>query len=483
MMLRPDFTVPIVRLHMDAGAEPARYVYCGPVWRRQDVGSDRPREYLQAGFEVFEAGDPAAHDAEVLALIVARARRRAGRPRHRRPRAWCWRRSTRSTPATRARRRSGATSGGRRGSTRCSTASATATPPRRAAARRAARGGGRGRDARRIVARRRRRRSGCARPSEVAARVARLAAEAATPPLAASARSARLEAVLAVEGSADAALAKLARPRARAPRARRGGRPLRRAARRARRRAGIAAGGAALRGELRAHHARILRRLRLRRAAAAAAPDLPPIASGGRYDALTRVLGQRAGHPGRRRHRPPRGAGALREGAYAAEARGAVEGAAAGGDDRLVRRPRRHAGAQRRRARVPRHASRASTGVELVLLSAGEIPRELAAGRLHLGVTGQDLVREEIPRWRSGSTELAPMGFGFADLVVAVPAFWIDVARHVRPRRRRRRSSAPATATGCGSRPSTTTWSAPSSSATASPTTSSSTARARPRAR
>ena len=40
MMLRPDFTVPIVRLHMDAGAEPARYVYCGPVWRRQDAGSD-----------------------------------------------------------------------------------------------------------------------------------------------------------------------------------------------------------------------------------------------------------------------------------------------------------------------------------------------------------------------------------------------------------------------------------------------------------
>lgn len=67
-------------------------------------------------------------------------------------------------------------------------------------------------------------------------------------------------------------------------------------------------------------------------------------------------------------------------------------------------------------------------GVELVLLSAAEIPRELAAGRLHLGVTGQDLVREEIPRWDERLAELAPMGFGFADLVVAVPAFWIDVA-------------------------------------------------------
>ena len=32
---------------------------------------------------------------------------------------------------------------------------------------------------------------------------------------------------------------------------------------------------------------------------------------------------------------------------------------------------------------------------ELVLLSAGEIPRELAAGRIHLGVTGSDLVRDK----------------------------------------------------------------------------------------
>ncbi len=67
-------------------------------------------------------------------------------------------------------------------------------------------------------------------------------------------------------------------------------------------------------------------------------------------------------------------------------------------------------------------------GVELVLLAAGEIPGELAAGRLHLGVTGQDLVREQIPQWESRLSELVPLGFGFADLVVAVPSFWIDVA-------------------------------------------------------
>ena len=66
-------------------------------------------------------------------------------------------------------------------------------------------------------------------------------------------------------------------------------------------------------------------------------------------------------------------------------------------------------------------------GVELVLLSAGEIPRELAAGRIHLGVTGTDLVREKIPLWNETLRELALLGFGHADLVVAVPKIWIDV--------------------------------------------------------
>lgn len=66
-------------------------------------------------------------------------------------------------------------------------------------------------------------------------------------------------------------------------------------------------------------------------------------------------------------------------------------------------------------------------GVELVLLSAGEIPRELDAGRIHLGVTGSDLVREKLPAWDSRVVELAKMGFGGADLVIAVPDAWIDV--------------------------------------------------------
>lgn len=67
-------------------------------------------------------------------------------------------------------------------------------------------------------------------------------------------------------------------------------------------------------------------------------------------------------------------------------------------------------------------------GVELVLLSAGEIPRELAAGRIHLGVTGTDLIREKLAQWEQQVEEMAPLGFGQADLVVAVPKGWVDVS-------------------------------------------------------
>ncbi|MEM9969677.1 MAG: ATP phosphoribosyltransferase [Pseudomonadota bacterium] len=66
-------------------------------------------------------------------------------------------------------------------------------------------------------------------------------------------------------------------------------------------------------------------------------------------------------------------------------------------------------------------------GIELVLLSAGEIPRELAAGRLALGVSGTDVTREKVAGWQSKITEIAPLGFGHADLVLAVPRAWVDV--------------------------------------------------------
>jgi len=65
--------------------------------------------------------------------------------------------------------------------------------------------------------------------------------------------------------------------------------------------------------------------------------------------------------------------------------------------------------------------------VSLVLLSAGEIPRELASGRIHLGVTGTDLVQEKLALWQTSVTALAELGFGHADLILAVPQGWSDV--------------------------------------------------------
>jgi ATP phosphoribosyltransferase regulatory subunit len=68
LVLRPDFTVPVVQLHLAAHEAPARYSYLGPVWRRQPPGSARPTEYLQAGIEVF-GEDAAEADAAVFALM------------------------------------------------------------------------------------------------------------------------------------------------------------------------------------------------------------------------------------------------------------------------------------------------------------------------------------------------------------------------------------------------------------------------------
>jgi ATP phosphoribosyltransferase len=88
-------------------------------------------------------------------------------------------------------------------------------------------------------------------------------------------------------------------------------------------------------------------------------------------------------------------------------------------------------------------------GVALTLLSAGEIPAALAEGAIHVGVTGEDLIRETIPDADARVAMPLRLGFGHADLVVAVPAFWVDVetmhdldeaaadfrARHGRPMR------------------------------------------------
>jgi ATP phosphoribosyltransferase len=61
------------------------------------------------------------------------------------------------------------------------------------------------------------------------------------------------------------------------------------------------------------------------------------------------------------------------------------------------------------------------------MLAAGEMPEALAAGRVHLGVTGEDMIRERLPGHEAEVRMAAPMGFGHADLVVAVPSAWVDV--------------------------------------------------------
>jgi len=66
-------------------------------------------------------------------------------------------------------------------------------------------------------------------------------------------------------------------------------------------------------------------------------------------------------------------------------------------------------------------------GVEVAYLSASEITSQLAVGAVHLGVTGEDLVREMIPDADGKVVLIEGLGFGFATVVVAVPQAWIDV--------------------------------------------------------
>jgi ATP phosphoribosyltransferase len=80
-----------------------------------------------------------------------------------------------------------------------------------------------------------------------------------------------------------------------------------------------------------------------------------------------------------------------------------------------------------RGARDYRGAIAGLDGVQVAYLSASEITTQLAAGAVHFGVTGEDLVREMIPDADSKVVLIEGLGFGFATVVVAVPQAWIDV--------------------------------------------------------
>jgi ATP phosphoribosyltransferase regulatory subunit len=291
MMLRPDFTVPIARLHMESGSQAARYVYCGPVWRRQESGSSRAREYLQAGLEVFDAGDPAACDADVLALVgdalgdapvdlvtgdmglvlaaidaldtsaarIAALRRHVWRPERFHQLLRRFGPEHEAVTAGRAGLLAAHGEGG------VDAAVAAAGSP-----------------------------VGLRDAADITARVARLAEEAATRPLGEDQIS-TLESVLAVRGSCTQALRRFQALAARMP--------------------GLGLAVEAFGRRLEALSARGINPDSLQfeasfgrttleyydgfvfGAIARGRPDLPPVASGGRYDALTRVLGRGRGVP------------------------------------------------------------------------------------------------------------------------------------------------------------------------------------------
>ena len=80
---------------------------------------------------------------------------------------------------------------------------------------------------------------------------------------------------------------------------------------------------------------------------------------------------------------------------------------------------------QGRGARDYRGVLSGAPNVEIAFLSASEIVKNLASGAAHLGVTGEDLVREA--QAESKVELLTPLGFGHANVVVAAPQAWIDV--------------------------------------------------------
>jgi ATP phosphoribosyltransferase len=77
-------------------------------------------------------------------------------------------------------------------------------------------------------------------------------------------------------------------------------------------------------------------------------------------------------------------------------------------------------------ARNYRGSVRGLPDVEVLFLSASEIVSKLASGEAHFGVTGEDLVREAMPQPDDKVLLLSTLGFGHANVVVAVPKGWID---------------------------------------------------------
>ena len=289
LMLRPDFTVPVVQMHMANGAASARYTYAGPVFRMQEDAGDRASEYLQVGYEVFGGDDPAAAEAEVFALfaetlasaglraatgdigiltaavagLATSDRRKAALMRH------IWRPHRFRALLDRF--------GGR-----------AAPPPTRVALLEAA-----ARDGAGAVAKGAGRAVGLRTRGEIVARIEALMADAAEPPISVAELSV-IDRVLGLADTSAAALAQLQELEREMP--------------------ALGAAAARMAARLDALAARGVDVATLPFEASygrtaleyydgfvfgfyAEGRDLPPVASGGRYDALTRVLGQGRGVP------------------------------------------------------------------------------------------------------------------------------------------------------------------------------------------
>ncbi len=65
--------------------------------------------------------------------------------------------------------------------------------------------------------------------------------------------------------------------------------------------------------------------------------------------------------------------------------------------------------------------------VDMRLLSASEIAAGIVDGSLHAGVTGEDLLHDTAPMGVEDFHVLTKLGFGGADVIVAVPQAWLDV--------------------------------------------------------
>jgi ATP phosphoribosyltransferase len=84
--------------------------------------------------------------------------------------------------------------------------------------------------------------------------------------------------------------------------------------------------------------------------------------------------------------------------------------------------------ARGRSDRLYRGALEGIDGIDVAFLSASEIAGSLKDGRIDLGVTGEDLLRETLAPDDPRVSVALKLGFGPANVVVAVPEAWLDVA-------------------------------------------------------